>query len=41
VTSRAALDQFGKHGAAERSYLVGLYCLLSLTLNTFDVPIPD
>jgi 4-carboxymuconolactone decarboxylase len=29
------------HGAAELSYLVGLYCLVSVTLNTFDVPVPD
>jgi 4-carboxymuconolactone decarboxylase len=41
LTYRAAIEQFGKHGAAELSYLVGLYCLVSVTLNTFDVPIPD
>jgi hypothetical protein len=29
------------HGAAELSYLIGLYCLVSVTLNTFDVPIPE
>ena len=23
------------------SYLVGLYCLVSVTLNTFDVPVPE
>ena len=38
---RAAIEQFGQHGAAERSYLVGLYCLVSVTLNTFDVPVPE
>ena len=41
LTYRAAIEQFGKHGAAELSYLVGLYCLVSVALNTFDVPIPD
>jgi hypothetical protein len=32
---------FGKDGAAELIYLVGLYCLVSVTLNGFDVPVPD
>jgi 4-carboxymuconolactone decarboxylase len=41
LTYRATVEQFGKHGAAELSYLVGLYCLVSVTLNTFDVPAPD
>ena len=41
LTYRAAVEQFGAHGAAELSYLVGLYCLVSVTLNTFDVPVPD
>jgi 4-carboxymuconolactone decarboxylase len=38
---RSAVEQFGKHGTAELSYLIGLYCLVSVTLNTFDVPVPD
>lgn len=38
---RAAVEQFGVHGAAELSYLVGLYCMVSVTLNTFDVPVPE
>src|SRR5713226_1019457 len=25
----------------ELTYLVGLYCLVSVTLNTFDVPVPE
>ncbi|MGA8623390.1 MAG: carboxymuconolactone decarboxylase family protein, partial [Pseudolabrys sp.] len=25
----------------ELSYLVGLYCLVSVTLNSFDVPVPE
>jgi hypothetical protein len=41
LTYRAAVEQFGVHGAAELSYLIGLYCLVSVTLNTFDVPVPD
>jgi alkylhydroperoxidase family enzyme len=38
---RQAVAAFGKHGAAELIYLVGLYCLVSVTLNGFDVPVPD
>ena len=41
LTYRAAVEQFGEYGAAELSYLIGLYCMVSLTLNTFDVPIPE
>lgn len=41
LTYKAAIEQFGQHGAAELSYLVGLYCLVSVTLNTFDVPVPE
>jgi alkylhydroperoxidase family enzyme len=36
-----AVKQFGPDGAAELIYLVGFYCLVSLTLNGFDVPVPD
>jgi hypothetical protein len=32
------MEQFGPHGAAELSYLIGLYYMVSVTLNTFDVP---
>ncbi len=38
---KTAAEAFGDHGAAELSYLVGLYCLVSITLNTFDVPVPE
>jgi len=41
LTYRQAVAAFGEHGAAELIYLVGLYCLVSVTLNGFDVPIPD
>ena len=37
---RLAVQTFGQHGAAELIYLVGLYCLVSITLNGFDVPVP-
>ncbi len=38
---QAARATFGQAGASELIYLVGLYCLVSVTLNGFDVPIPD
>ena len=38
---RQAVQKFGVHGAAELIYLVGLYCLVSVTLNGFDVPVPE
>ena len=28
-------------GTAEFIYLVGLYCMVSVTLNGFDVPVPE
>src|SRR3954469_14190367 len=41
LTYKAAVAQFGEHGAAELSYLIGVYCMVSVTLNTFDVPVPE
>lgn len=41
LTYRQAVQSFGGHGAAELIYLVGLYCLVSVTLNGFDVPVPE
>src|SRR5262245_53713197 len=38
---RLAVKTFGQHGAAELIYLVGFYCLVSVTLNGFDVPVPE
>ena len=38
---RQAIATFGKDGVAELIYLIGLYCLVSVTLNGFDVPVPD
>jgi hypothetical protein len=41
LTYKQAVLAFGEHGAAELCYLVGLYCLVSVTLNGFDVPVPE
>ncbi|HEX4407968.1 MAG TPA: carboxymuconolactone decarboxylase family protein [Xanthobacteraceae bacterium] len=41
LSYRAAVKTFGPDGAAELIYLVGLYCLVSVTLNGFNVPIPE
>lgn len=38
---RKAVQRFGEEGTAELIYLVGLYCMVSMTLNGFDVPIPE
>ena len=36
-----AVRHFGKEGTAELIYLVGLYSMISVTLNAFNVPIPE
>ena len=36
-----AVTLFGEQGTAEFIYLVGLYCMVSVTLNGFDVPVPE
>jgi 4-carboxymuconolactone decarboxylase len=38
---RLAVSTFGQHGANELIYLVGLYALVSMTLNGFNVPLPE
>ena len=38
---RLAIETFGQHGTNELIYLVGLYCLVSTTLNGFNVPLPE
>ncbi|MFZ5794258.1 MAG: carboxymuconolactone decarboxylase family protein [Sphingomonas sp.] len=38
---RLAVDTFGQHGTNELIYLVGLYALVSMTLNGFNVPVPE
>jgi 4-carboxymuconolactone decarboxylase len=37
---RQSVVTFGEQGTAELINLVGLYCLVSVTLNGFDVPVP-
>jgi 4-carboxymuconolactone decarboxylase len=41
LTYRRAVDAFGESSAMELIYLVGLYCFVSVTLNGFDVPLPE
>jgi 4-carboxymuconolactone decarboxylase len=41
LTYQQAVAFFGAEGTAEFIYLVGLYCMVSVTLNGFDVPIPE
>jgi 4-carboxymuconolactone decarboxylase len=41
LSYRQAVQAFGVDSAAELIYLVGFYCLVSVTLNGFDVPVPD
>jgi hypothetical protein len=36
-----AVKTFGQHGANEMFYLVGLYALVSTTLNAYNVPVPE
>ena len=38
---RLALATFGQHGVNELIYLVGLYAMVSTTLNGFNVPVPE
>jgi 4-carboxymuconolactone decarboxylase len=38
---RLAVATFGQHGTNELVYLVGLYALVSTTLNGFNVPVPE
>ena len=40
-TYRLAVGTFGQHGTNELVYLVGLYSLVSTTLNGFNVPVPE
>jgi 4-carboxymuconolactone decarboxylase len=41
LTYRQAVALFGEEATAEFIYLVGLYCMVSVTLNGFDVPLPE
>jgi alkylhydroperoxidase family enzyme len=41
VTYRQAVEAFGAKSVMELIYLVGAYCFVSVTLNGFDVPVPE
>lgn len=41
VVYSQALSHFGQHSLNELIYLVGAYCLVSVTLNGFNVPVPE
>ena len=41
LSYKQAVAAFGASATAELIYLVGLYCLVSVTLNGFDVPVPE
>jgi hypothetical protein len=38
---RLAVATFGQHGTNEMIYLVGLYSMVSTTLNGYNVPVPE
>ena len=41
TTYKEALSAFGEQGTAELFYLIGCYCLISVLLNGYDVPVPE
>ena len=41
TTYKAALNAFGSDGTAELFYLIGCYCMISVLLNGYDVPVPE
>lgn len=41
LTYKQAVALFSEEGTAEFINLVGLYCMVSVTLNGFDVPVPE
>jgi 4-carboxymuconolactone decarboxylase len=41
ATYRAARERFGENGVMELVTLLGYYTLVSMTLNTFEVPLPE
>ncbi|MFT4097787.1 MAG: carboxymuconolactone decarboxylase family protein [Rhodoblastus sp.] len=38
---KGMVDAFGQDATAEYIYLIGLYCMVSTTLNGFKVPLPE
>ena len=41
ILYRLGVDCFGQQGMNELIYLIGLYALVSITLNGFNVPVPE
>jgi 4-carboxymuconolactone decarboxylase len=41
LTYEQSVRTFGNQGTAELISLVGLYCMVAVLLNGFDVPVPD
>lgn len=41
ATFQAALDLLGETGMVELGALVGYYCLISMMLNLFEIPLPE
>jgi 4-carboxymuconolactone decarboxylase len=41
LTYRQAVAAFGESSTMELIYLIGAYCLVSVTLNGFDIRVPD
>ena len=41
ATYKAALEQFGERGVVELTGLIGHYTTVSMTLNAFEVPLPE
>jgi len=40
-TYQQSIEHFGQEGTNELIWLVGHYCAVSITLNGFDIPVPD
>ena len=38
---RLGVTTFGQHGMNELIYIVGLYSMIAITLNAFNVPVPE
>ncbi len=41
ATYRAAVEQFGEKGVVDLTGLIGHYTTVSMTLNAFEVPLPE
>ena len=41
ATYQRAVDAFGEHGVAELINLCGFYTMVSMSLNTFKIGVPD